>query len=206
MIKPAHSPVFQYFFDLWLSYAFKKNFSRMKIIGEINDKQLPLLIIANHVSWWDGFWILRLNKMLFQRKFHVMMLEDQLQSHGFLRKLGAFSIRKRSKTLRMSLEFASSVLNDPGNLLLFFPQGKISSQYDIPVKFEKGLGTILRLTDNPIQIVMVAHLTDYFSHQRPILNQYVFSPELVNSLEVDELENIYNDFFNDCIKKQKLLE
>jgi 1-acyl-sn-glycerol-3-phosphate acyltransferase len=206
MIKAAHSYWFGWVFDKYLSFAFRRHFKRIETVGELNDSNLPMLVIANHISWWDGFWILRLNKQKFGRRFHVMMLEDQLRDNMFLRKLGAFSIRKRSKTMRESLDYASQLLHNSGNLLLVFPQGQISSQHDYPMVFQKGLDRIISNVPNTIQIVMVANLTDYFTEPKPVLRQYIYSPEIRSTYSGNELEVIYNNFFAQCIEQQKALK
>jgi 1-acyl-sn-glycerol-3-phosphate acyltransferase len=206
MIKAAHSYWFGWVFDKYLSFAFRRHFRRIETMGEIRDANLPMLVIANHISWWDGFWILMLNKNKFRRRFHVMMLEDQLRKNMFLSKLGAFSIRKRSKTIRESLDYASAILQHTNNLLLVFPQGQISSQHDYPMVFQKGLDRIIANVPNPLQIVMVVNLTDYFTEQKPGLRQYIYSPEIRSTYSGNELEVIYNNFFAQCIEQQKALK
>ncbi|TVQ13308.1 MAG: glycerol acyltransferase [Bacteroidetes bacterium] len=206
MIVAKHSRYFEWIFSLYLSSAFKRSFRQIETVGTIDDKGMPFLVIANHISWWDGFWILRLNRNILRRKFHVMMLEDQLQKNMFLRKLGAFSIRKKSKDMIESLNYASGILQNPKSLLLLFPQGEIHSQYDVPLLFQKGWGRMLSKVNNPIQVLMVVHLLDYFSHSKPILKQYVFSPEQTADFSCDELETIYNDFYKQCLENQKALK
>lgn len=203
MIVAKHSRWFERIFNIYLAFAFKRSFRKIETVGSIADKGMPMLVIGNHISWWDGFWILRLNQKILRRRFYVMMLEDQLQDNMFLSKLGAFSIRKKSRDMIQSLTYASGILQNPGELLLLFPQGEIHSQYDVPVKFQKGWGRVLSKVNNPIQVLMVVHLLDYFSHAKPTLRQYVFSPDQTENFSCDQLESIYNDFYNQCIVKQK---
>ncbi len=205
MITASHSRWFQFIFDIYLSRAFKKHFKSLETIGEVEDKGMPVLVIANHISWWDGFWMLSLNKKHFHRNFHVMMLEDQLRKNMFLRQLGAFSLRKRSRDMLESFAYAARLLKQPRNMLLLFPQGEITSQYDYPLDFQKGWGRILSMTHNPLQLLMVVHLLDYFSDPKPTLRQYVFSPEQTTGFNGDELEEQYNDFLQQCLEQQKAL-
>lgn len=202
MIEAKHSKWFDRFFHLYLSFSMKKHFRGVERVGEIKDSGLPLLIIANHISWWDGFWILRLNKALFNRRFHVMMLEEQLRRNMFLRKLGAFSIMKNSIGIRHSFAYALKILEDKNNLLLFFPQGKISSQFTPSINFEKGITSILSRLNNPVQVVMIAHLLDYSSHPEPLIRQYIHSLDYNPNSNKPDLEKDYNDFYSRCIKTQ----
>ncbi len=206
MIVARHSWWFERVFNLYLAFAFKRSFRKIETVGSVTDKGMPMLVIGNHISWWDGFWILRLNQKKFRRRFYVMMLEDQLHENKFLSKLGAFSIRKKSRDMIQSLNYASGILQNPGELLLLFPQGEIHSQYDVPVNFQKGWGRMLSKVKNPVQVLMVVHLLDYFSHPKPTLRQYVFSPEQTENFSCDQLESIYNDFYKQCLVKQKDLK
>jgi 1-acyl-sn-glycerol-3-phosphate acyltransferase len=201
MIPAKHSYWFQALFMLYLRYIAWRDFHKIQIIGKFEDKGLPLLVIANHMSWWDGFWILLLNRKIMKRKFYVMMLEDQLRQHPFLRKLGAFSIRKRSKSAIDTLQYAAKLLNNPGNLLLVFPQGEIQSQHKHSFQFQMGWGRVFDNLDQPIQILMVANIVDYFSERKPTLQQYLMTLENTTRFVCPDLQNSYNRFYEDCLKK-----
>ena len=202
MIKAQHTRWFQKFFGIYMSWAFRRNFKRIDIIGDVKDKGLPILAIGNHMSWWDGFWVLDINNKLFKRKFHVMMLEEQLRKNLFLSRLGAFSIKRKSKSASLSIRYAASLLADKKNFFLIFPQGVIQSQHQFPFVFEKGWGRILLQKDNPIQVLMIANIVDYQSFRKPILRQYLYSPEKTSGFTCDELEAQYNAFYKDCIQNQ----
>ncbi len=202
MIKARHTRWFQSVFAVYLSWAFRWNFRRIEIIGDVKDKGLPILAISNHMSWWDGFWVLSTNNKLFRRRFHVMMLEEQLQKNLFLSRLGAFSIKRKSKSASQSIRYAANLLENKKNFFLIFPQGKIQSQHQFPFVFEKGWGRIFLQKDNPIQILMIANLLDFHSFRKPVLKQYLYSPEKTSGFTCDELEAQYNAFYKDCIQNQ----
>jgi 1-acyl-sn-glycerol-3-phosphate acyltransferase len=202
MIPAKHSYLFQSFFGLYLRYIAWRDFHSIEIINKFEDRGLPLLVIANHMGWWDGFWILMLNSKVMKRKFYVMMLEEQLRQHPFLRKLGAFSIRKRSKTAMDSLQYAAEILKKSGNLLLIFPQGEIQSQHTYPFRFQSGWGRIFENADQPIQVLMVANIVDYFSERKPTLKQYLYNLEKTTGFICPDLQDEYNRFFEECLKQQ----
>lgn len=202
MIPARHAPWFQWLFDVYLKIAFWRSFHAIEVVGEVKDKGLGILVIANHISWWDGFWILHLNQKIFKRKLFVMMLEEQLRKNSFLRKLGAFSIRKKSKTAGESLTYAAEKLKDPRNMVLLFPQGEIHSHYAFPLQFEQGWGKIVLQPHNEFQVLMVANLLDYFSSPKPLLRQYIYSPEKTSGITCSELQEEYNRFYQRCIQMQ----
>ena len=67
-----------------------------------------------------------------------MMLEKQMRKYSILRKIGASSIEKGSRSILDSLKYLVEVIQNPENLFLFFPEGKIKSIYTEEFKFEKG--------------------------------------------------------------------
>lgn len=203
MIPAKHSKFFEKLFGVWLSFAFRRNFSAFNTIGEYRDQGKSLLVVANHISWWDGFWLLRLNQKLFKKKFHVMMLEEQLEKRLFLSKLGAFSIKRNHKSMVNTINYARNLLTNPSNLLLIFPQGEISSQYDHPHIFQNGWTRIFKGIEHQVQILLVVHLLDYFSNSKPILYQYLYSPEPSKMVNPNELEEVYNEFYKRCLEQQK---
>ncbi len=200
IIKAKHN---FFIYNFFRNYAVRKTnrcFEAVNIIGEYEKKEKPLLIVANHISWWDGFWIMYLNRTFFKKKFHFMMLEEQLKKYRFFNYSGGFSVNKKSKTIIETLQYTTDLLKDKKNMVLIFPQGEIKSIYETNIKFEKGLDWIIKKTDN-IQIIQVANFVDYFSKPKPSL--YIYFEEF-NPEKNTKLEQSYNQFYSNCIEKQKL--
>lgn len=117
-----------------------RNFTELKN----RNKNIPLIIYANHSSWWDG---LVLFEILNSREFDsfVMMEEKHLAKFKFFRKLGAFSVvRENIREAKKSIEYAAAILRS-GNkkTLLIFPQGEILPNDHRPIKFFNGLSLII---------------------------------------------------------------
>ncbi len=84
--KATHHQVIYPFFQMYTRWKIWRNFHGVIITGEYHEKDLPILLITNHISWWDGFWADYINMKLFHRKFYFMMLEEQLLKHMFFNK------------------------------------------------------------------------------------------------------------------------
>lgn len=204
IIKTKHNTIIYTFFKGFSRWTIKRHFKPVTITGEIEDRNLPVLLIANHVSWWDGFWAMYLNLQVFQRKFHFMMLEKQLRKYWYFRYSGGFSVNKKSKGALESIQHAVELLQNSQNLVLVFPQGKIHSVYERSFVFEKGLERILQGCTNPVQLVFAANLIDYFSNAKPGLYLYVY--EYSNpSKKLEDVQKEYNAFYQQCLDKQKNL-
>ena len=195
IIKAKHHIFIYPFFRFYTIYKIKKHFHKIVIHSDFKDRQLPLLVVSNHMSWWDGFWLNYLNAKLFHRKFHFMMLENQLLRYWFFQFAGGYSIKKGARSIGETLSYTSGLLEDNQNMVLIFPQGEIQSLYTSDFQFERGLESILRQTISPVQILFVANLIEYFSRPKP--SCYIYVSEYKNkSHEIKSIQSAYNDFYN----------
>jgi 1-acyl-sn-glycerol-3-phosphate acyltransferase len=198
IIKSRHHFIIYPYFRIYAILKIWMNFRKVVISGEFKDKDLPLLIISNHISWWDGIWVMYLNLKLLRRKFHFMMLEEQVKKFPVLNKVGGFSVKKRSRTIIETLNYTNEILADKKNLVLIFPQGGIQSVYNQHIKFERGLEKILKDNSGKIQVLFLANLIDYFSEEKPTL--FIYLKEFNEpSFSLEIIEKEYNSFYAGCI-------
>jgi 1-acyl-sn-glycerol-3-phosphate acyltransferase len=202
MIYKAKHNFFLYpFFQFYSIWKIKLNFHKVHICGEFRDRGLPVFLVANHISWWDGFWIVWLNRRLFRRKyFYFMMLEEELKNRMFLNKAGGYSVKKGSRSVIETIDYTAQLLDDKNNLVLIFPQGEIKSIYLREIKFEKGLEYILKRSSGNFQMVFIAFLIDYFSEKKPSLYIYLKEYDFQVS-DVKTIESDYNIFYNYCMSE-----
>ncbi|HOF07092.1 MAG TPA: lysophospholipid acyltransferase family protein [Bacteroidales bacterium] len=202
MIKAKHHFVIYPFFQFYTKYLIRKNFDHIELISDFKDNGLPILIIANHISWWDGFWIMHLNLNLIHRKFHFMMLENQLKKHWYFNYSGAFSVNPGSRSVMESIDYAVTLLHNPRNMIFMFPQGAINSIYNDKIIFKNGIEKIIQKSNNEIQIILLANFVDYFSNPKPTVFMYlkgISSYELKNQ----DIRLVYNQFYVDSLETQK---
>jgi 1-acyl-sn-glycerol-3-phosphate acyltransferase len=203
MIIKARHHWFYYPFFTWYSRRMpRRDFSRVKLHQHVKDSGKPILMIGNHVSWWDGFLAHYINLELFHRRIHIMMLEEQLEKRMFLNKTGAYSIKKGARSALESLQYTAEILSDPGNMVVLYPQGSIHSITDLPVRFEKGWYRVFSYLSEPIQVTFYISLFDYFSSRKPELHLYVYDyPYEGKGLE--EMEQDFNGYVQESIDQQK---
>ena len=193
MIQARHTYAGNRLARLYDGYMLGRAFRDIRIEGRAPEKGLPRLLLSNHFCWWDGFIQSRLNRCCLHRNLYVMMLEEQLRRFPLLASLGAFSVRPGSRSVIESLRYAARLLEDPRNMVLIFPQGKIQSAHTEYFHFGSGTDYLLKCLRNPIQILFNVNLTDYYSRRRPALNIYFkeagtviprkgLSPRLMNML------------------------
>jgi hypothetical protein len=203
MIKSRHTPFYTWFFRVYTILMLRHHFHRVTLSNRFVDRGLPVLLIGNHFSWWDGFIANLINIKVFHRKFHVMMLEDQLSSRMFLNKAGAYSIKKNSRSVAESLNYTAGLLGHEENIAVLYPQGELESLYKYPVSFEKGISAIAAKVKNKFHLVFYVALLDYFSEKKPSLTIYLEEVPQELAYSPGNLEDAYNNFLSDCFKQQK---
>ncbi len=204
IFKSNHNFFLYNFFKGYAKWKIKRNFDSVYIIGDIKKSQLPVLILSNHISWWDGFWAMYLNMKILKRKFHFMMLEEQLRKYWFFRYTGGFSVNKKSRSILESLNYTEEILSCSRNLVLFYPQGEIQSMHQQDFHFEKGIERVVNNKEGKIQIILMANLVDYFSNPKPSIYMYIKDfPE--TDFTIKNIQHYYNHFYRQCVENQKQL-
>ncbi len=169
--KPSYS--FQKLFSFYLRIKFSNNFHKVEFNQIAIDPNKSLLILANHISWWDGFLLFNINRKQFNKNFHVMMMEEQLKKLNWFRKLGAYSIKKNTKEIIISLNYTSELLKNKKNMVLLFPSGEIHSQQEINTFFGSGTERILNNFTNEVQVLAAISFIDYGSNPKPSVITYL---------------------------------
>lgn len=203
IIKAKHHFVIHPIFKLFSRVMINRHFARVEVIGnvELNDDR-SILLLSNHCSWWDGFWQLNLNVKIFKKKFHFMMLEEQLRKHWYFNYTGGFSVKKSTRSVVQTIQYSAELLSHSENLVLMFPQGKIESIHKRSYTFEKGVEMILKRTDrSKVQIVFLINTIDYFINMKPILHHYIAEYKGAD-ISSFALQESYNAFYKESIKQQ----
>jgi len=203
ILKARHHFFYYPFFRLYAGWIIHRHFGTVVVCGEFKDRNLPVLLLANHFSWWDGFFAMYLNVNILKRKFHFMMLEEQLRKFFFFNKTGGYSVRKNSRNIIESMNYTSELLHDQQNMVLLFPQGKIETVYKDSFRFESGIGRLIEKAGDSVQILFMVNLIDYFSSRKPGLYMYI-SEYQGSGLDVASVQEAYNRFFRECISANAL--
>jgi 1-acyl-sn-glycerol-3-phosphate acyltransferase len=178
----------------------QKNFHEIRVIGTEFPSEGPLLAIGNHISWWDGFFVLHLAQNILNRKLFVMMLEDQLAANPILKYGGAFSVKKGSRDVIESIRYTKELLTKPNSMVLMFPQGKLNSLYSNTFLFEKGLEYLLKNNNNalPVKLLFIANLIEYGKNPKPTLfiHYKTYIPE---NKDIQIITSDYSHFYKNCI-------
>ncbi len=170
MIRAQHRLWADIIFQPYLTGLFKRHFHEIQLLGthpKIPD-DLPVLLLPNHSTWWDGFFVYLLNKRTFRRTAYLMMLEKQLSKHKFFAKIGAYSIEpERRRSIIESLEYTVELLNQGTPLISVFPQGQLVPWHTRPLGYKRGVEWILQKYGNPLTVLPLAIRTEFLGEKRP---------------------------------------
>ena len=90
-----------------------------------------------------------------------------MELNWWLNYMGSFSIEPGKYSVKESLEYAAEILNEPGNLLLFFPQGNLESVHIRTIEFQDGISEIAHRVKGNCQLLWSSNIGEYFESIRP---------------------------------------
>ena len=107
----------------------------------------PLVVFANHPSWWDGMAFMVLSgRVLTSHRMFVPMEAEALRRYRFMGRLGVFGVD--AATPRGALGFlrvAGQVLRDPAHALWMNAPGQFQDARERPVRIAPGLVRLAEL-------------------------------------------------------------
>ncbi len=175
MIKAQHTWWADKLFHFYVFRLMKKHFHSINLLGELpeTDPKLPLLLLPNHSTWWDGFFIYLLQKKILHRKVYLMMLEQQLSKYNFFSKVGAYSINlETSKGIYQSLNYTLELLTSEqvsSPAICIFPQGELLPWGTRPLGLKRGVDWIIKKYGKSINVLPLAMRAEYLGEQRALV-------------------------------------
>ncbi|WP_246862702.1 1-acyl-sn-glycerol-3-phosphate acyltransferase [Pedobacter sp. KBS0701] len=193
------------FFSWYIQFIIKKDFASFQYDQMEVKPEASILVLANHFSWWDGFFLFYINKKVFKKQFHVLVNAENYNKVGFLRYLGAFAAENKGKDVLETLNYAGKLLDNPQNLVLVFPQGKLYSNHLKGISFEKGVMQMINASQKKISIFFAATFIDYFSKRKPSAYTYLQHWENEEYVSLQLLKSAYNKHYDQSVVKQTQL-
>jgi hypothetical protein len=150
----------------------RKFFNKMIITGIEIKPGHSYLLMCNHFGFLDGFlaFYLMLNEIDKKQKIkgiYMMSLKKQMEKNWWLKYIGAFSISPGIRSIEESLNYASEILSEPNNLLLFYPQQNLESSHIRTIEFKEGISVIVPKIKGKCQLIWCSILMEYFESTRP---------------------------------------
>lgn len=127
----------------------------------------PVIVFANHPSWWDGMAVMLLwRRLLGERELYVPMDAEALGRYGFMRRLGVFGIEPGPRGAAGFLRVAAEVLSAPDRLLWVNAPGRFSDARERPVPIAPGMSRLPELAPGATFLPLALEYT-FWSERAP---------------------------------------
>lgn len=131
-----------------------------------------------------------------------MVLEKQLQQNKWLRRLGCFSVAPGTDTVNESIDYISNLLNEPGNIFLMFPQGKLESNHVSHIQVQPGIIAIVRRITANCQLLWSSNFVEYFESLKPSVYFHMLDCGTTKDFNYRQLTAKINEHHRAAMKKQ----
>lgn len=127
----------------------------------------PLIIVANHTSWWDAAMPIIISHRILGHDVYAMMTLPEVVAHPFFRRVGAFSIdRENPRSAMRSIDYAAGLMAGRRRVIWIYPQGEIVHGESRPIRCQSGAAR-LAARIAPCTIIPVAFRYELFREERP---------------------------------------
>lgn len=196
MIHSQKNRLIFWIMRLYVNLVLFRHFRKIKFNNITADNCRSILLIANHYSFWDALILHTVNRSLLKKHMHVMVLEESMHKYPTFKYAGAFSVKRGSREVIRSLDYAAKLLDDPQNLVLIFPQGKLYSNFVTRINFEKGVMRVIEQAAGKFQLVFAAAFIQYFRSTKPTATVYL-KPAGESFTTLAELQAAYQQFYDE---------
>ncbi|WP_437968505.1 lysophospholipid acyltransferase family protein [Sorangium sp. So ce260] len=138
--------------------------------------EAPLLLVANHSSWWDPLVILHASEHLLGADAYAMMDAENLRRLPFFALVGAFGVDlDLPSDGTAAIRYAARLLDRPGRAVWIFAQGRERPSDERPLGFRAGAAQIARVARRA-RVLPVALRYEFAGEERPRLYLSIGDP------------------------------
>jgi hypothetical protein len=157
-------------FDGYFRRLFRKHFHSTRLATQDDpaawDPAIPTLLVANHSTWWDGFFVWMLSRAM-GRQAHILMEAKNLAKYGAFRWIGVKPMRRDSLMGAYEDLMAARSCLRPETILWIFPQGARRPVLERPTQLERGAAQLALAYGKPVRLGAVALRFHYIGEQLP---------------------------------------
>jgi 1-acyl-sn-glycerol-3-phosphate acyltransferase len=146
MVQPPHISrrVLRFFRGIVRGY-FRRNFHAVRASGSEHASGVsgPLIVYANHSSWWDPMVAFLLGEALFPGRDHYAPMDaSALARYRILTRLGIFPVEINSTRGAVQFLRMGECILSAGGVLWITPQGRFADVREQPLVFKPGLAAL----------------------------------------------------------------
>jgi 1-acyl-sn-glycerol-3-phosphate acyltransferase len=134
-------------FSHYLHWYMGRHFHALRLAnpGRFPTTTGPLIIFANHASWWDPLACIVISRYFLPAASHYGPMDaPSLKHYGFLRKLGLFPVENGTpRGAAQFLRASQQILSIPNSVLWVTPEGRFTDMRTRPASFRPGLAALV---------------------------------------------------------------
>ena len=145
MSVPAISDLTLAFLRRIVRGYFRRHFHAVRIANPAHVEGIdgPLIIYANHGSWWDPMVsVLLASELLPTRSHYAPMDAEALQKYGILKRIGIFPVEMKSPRGAVQFLRTGEAILKSGGVLWVTPQGRFCDPRERPLEFKPGMAAL----------------------------------------------------------------
>jgi hypothetical protein len=160
------------FGSMLMIWFFRRRFNKMIITPVQIKPNHSYVLMCNHFGFLDGFFahylcINLVNKQQKLKGIYAMSVKKQMEKNWWLKYTGSFSVDPGKRSVAQTLEYAAQILSEPGNILLYYPQGNLESAHVRHIEFKDGIYEIVKRIKGDCQLLWSSNILDYFESTKP---------------------------------------
>lgn len=145
MNVPAISTPLLHFFRRIVRGYFRRHFHAVRIAHVERFKGItgPLIVYANHSSWWDPMVsVLLAAELMPERRHYAPMDAAALSKYGILKRIGLFPVDLSSSRGAVQFLRTGEAVLESGGVLWITPQGRFADPRERPLEFKPGMAAL----------------------------------------------------------------
>lgn len=147
-VPSISAPVLRFFRRIVRGY-FRRHFHGVRVSNVVRFSEWsapisgPLLVYANHSSWWDPMvCFLLADKLMRGRRHFAPMDADALERYQILKRIGIFPVKVDSSRGAVQFLRRGEAILRAGGVLWVTPQGRFADPRERPLRFKPGLAAL----------------------------------------------------------------
>ena len=166
----------------------------------------PLIIYANHPSWWDPMIAQFLNRKLFpNRQFYAPIDAKALEHYRVLGKLGFYGIELgTSEGIKNFLRLSTAIARTPSTAIWMTPEGKFTDAQDFSSEWMPGLGHLCQRLQAGYVIPLALEYS-FWNEPRPLCLASLGQPTSIRELSQETKQDCNQILENNLRDTQKRL-
>ena len=189
-IPTISAPVLRFFRSVVRRY-FRREFHAVHINGAARTRHLagPVIVYANHSSWWDPMICFLLGAELMPERRHFAPMDAAaLNRYRILKRIGVFPVDLTSP--RGAVQFlrtGEAALRSPDGTVWITPQGRFADARERPLVFKPGLAALAARAGQCTVVPLAIEYT-FWNERKPEVLMQIGEPVFVDSDKSGDLE------------------